>query len=56
MSLVAALLGATAEEGRNIILSMLVVGLVFLVIIVLGDINAYFAKKRRYRKAARRSY
>jgi hypothetical protein len=56
MSLFAALLGATADEGRNIILSMLVVGLVFLAVIALGEINDYFAKRRKYRKAARRSY
>jgi hypothetical protein len=56
MSVAAAFLAATAEEGRNIILSMLVVGLVFLVVIALGDINDYFAKKRKYRKAAKRPY
>ena len=52
----AALLANTAEEGRNIILSMLVVGLVFIAVIILGDLNDRWARKRKYRKAARRPY
>jgi hypothetical protein len=56
MSLAAAFLAATADEGRNIILSMLVVGLIFLAVIALGEINDHFARKRKYRKAARRPY
>jgi hypothetical protein len=53
---VSALLASAADEGRNIILSMLVVGLVFLVVIALGEINDHFARKRKYRKAAQRNY
>ncbi len=38
----AALLAKTAaEEGRDIVLSMLVVGLVFIAVILLGDLNAW---------------
>ena len=51
-----AVLASAADEGRNIILSMLVVGLVFLVAIALGEINDYFAKRRKYRKARARNY
>jgi predicted membrane protein len=52
----AALLANAAEEGRNVIVSMLVVGLVFLAVIVLGELNDWFAKRRKYRKAAQRQY
>jgi len=45
----ASLLAKTAaEEGRDIILSMLVVGLVFLSVAVLGDLYER-AKHRRHR-------
>ena len=55
-SLAAAFLANAAEEGRNIIVSMLVVGLVFLAVIALGEINDWFAKRRKYRKAGQRNY
>jgi hypothetical protein len=42
-----------AEEGRNVILSMLVVGLIFLVTIGLGDLNSYMAAKRKRAKLDR---
>lgn len=45
--LFAPVLADAAEEGRNIIVSMLVVGLVFLAVIFLGDLNAWFARRRR---------
>jgi len=35
-----------AEEGRNVVLSMLVVGLIFLAVIALGELNTYRAAKR----------
>jgi heme/copper-type cytochrome/quinol oxidase subunit 2 len=44
-------LAQTAEEGKNIILSMLVVGLIFLAVIALGELNSW----RLHRKRARRS-
>jgi len=55
-SLAAAFLANAADEGRNIIVSMLVVGLVFLAVIVLGELNDWRARKRKYRKAAQRNY
>jgi hypothetical protein len=56
MSTVVAVLAVTAEEGRNIITSMLVVGLIFLVVIVLGDLNDWRARRRKYRRARERRY
>ena len=47
MSALALVLANAAEEGRNIILSMLVVGLVFLVVAVLGDLYER-ARHRRH--------
>jgi hypothetical protein len=49
-ALFAPILADAAEEGRNIILSMLVVGLVFIAVILLGDLNDYFARKRHRRR------
>ena len=42
-----------AEEGRNVILSMLVVGLIFLAVIGLGELNTYYAAKRKKAKLDR---
>ena len=36
-----------AEEGRDIVLSMLVVGLVFLAVIALGELNDWRGRRRR---------
>ena len=47
------LLADAAEEGRNVILSMLVVGLVFLAVIGLGELNSYRAAKRKKAKLGR---
>jgi hypothetical protein len=46
-----ALLATAAEEGRNVILSMLVVGLIFCAVIALGELTHHAASKR---KAAKR--
>jgi hypothetical protein len=35
-----------AEEGRDIILSMLVVGLLFVAVILLGDLNAWRVRRK----------
>jgi hypothetical protein len=45
-----------AEEGRDVILVMLVVGLVFLGVIVLGQLMRFFEHKRKARRAARTPY
>ncbi len=42
-----------AEEGRNVVLSMLVVGLVFLAVIALGELTHYLGAKRRRAKLQR---
>ena len=36
-----------AEEGRDIVLSMLVVGLVFLAVVALGELNDWRGRRRR---------
>ena len=59
MSVLGILLAAektTAEEGRDVILAMLVVGLVFVGVILLGQTARYFEHKRKARRAARRPY
>jgi hypothetical protein len=47
---------STADEGRDIIISMLVVGLVFLAVIALGQTARYLSHRRAARKRARRAY
>ena len=46
-------LADAAEEGRNVILSMLVVGLIFIAVIGLGELNSYRAAKRKQAKLDR---
>jgi hypothetical protein len=46
-------LADAAEEGRNVVLSMLVVGLVFVGAVLLGDLTHYLAAKRRKAKLSR---
>jgi hypothetical protein len=43
-----------AEEGRDIILVMLVVGLIFLGAIVLGQLGRWYGHKRAAERARRR--
>jgi hypothetical protein len=45
-----------AEEGRDVILVMLAVGLIFLGVIVLGQLLRYFEHKRKARRATQRPY
>ena len=46
-----------AREGRNVILGMLVVGLIFLVVIALGELTHWAGHRRAERKRAnRRAY
>jgi hypothetical protein len=42
-----------AEEGRKVVLSMLVVGLIFVAVIALGELTHHLAVKRRARKPSR---
>jgi hypothetical protein len=37
---------SAAEEGRDIILAMLVVGLIFIAVILLGDLNAWRSHRK----------
>ena len=46
-------LADAAEEGKDVVLSMLVVGLVFLAVIALGELTHYAAMKRRRAKLSR---
>ena len=39
-----------ATEGRNVILGMLVVGLIFLVVIALGELTRYAGHRRAERE------
>jgi hypothetical protein len=49
MSAFAPFLADAAEEGKDVILSMLVVGLVFVGVILLGDAYNWRARKRHNR-------
>ncbi|HEY3182220.1 MAG TPA: hypothetical protein VGJ77_05235 [Gaiellaceae bacterium] len=44
-----------AEEGRNVIVAMLVVGLIFLGTILLGELVHWAGNKRQERKRSRRA-
>ena len=46
LELLAASEKTAAEEGRDIVLSMLVVGLIFVAVALLGDLYARGARKR----------
>jgi hypothetical protein len=47
LSLLLAQEKSTAEEGRDIIIAMLVVGLIFLSVIALGQLGRWFTHRRR---------
>jgi len=44
-----------ASEGKNVILVMLVVGLIFLAVILLGELTRYAGHRRHARRRARRA-
>jgi hypothetical protein len=59
MSVLALVLAAEktpAQEGRDVILAMLVVGLVFVGVILLGQAARHFGHRRKARRAQRRPY
>jgi hypothetical protein len=45
-----------AEEGRRIIIGMLLVGLTFLGVILVGQLSRHLAHRRKERRAQRRPY
>jgi len=47
------LLADAAEEGRKVVLAMLVVGLIFVGVIAIGELTHYLAVKRKQRKPER---
>ncbi len=44
-----------ASEGTHVILGMLVVGLVFLSVVVIGELSHWAGARRKARRAARRT-
>ena len=46
-SSLAPFLAGAAEEGRNVILGMLTVGLIFIAVIALGELSRWARHKRR---------
>lgn len=42
-----------AEEGRKVVLSMLVVGLIFVAVIAIGELTHHLAVKRKERTPSR---
>lgn len=42
-----------AEEGRKVVLSMLVVGLIFVLVIAIGELTHYLAAKKKARTPSR---
>lgn len=53
MVAVLSLLADAAEEGRKVVLSMLVVGLVFVGVIVLGELTHRLGSKRKAQRQRR---
>ena len=45
-----------AEEGKHIIIGMLLTGLVFVGVILLGQLFRYMGTRRRRRRASQRAY
>ena len=54
MTVALALLADAASEGKDVVLSMLVVGLVILLVIALGELNEWRVRVK-HRAEARRS-
>ena len=46
-------LADAAEEGRKVVLAMLVVGLIFVAVIAIGELTHYLAAKRKARTPRR---
>ena len=46
-------LADAAEEGRKVVLSMLAVGLIFILVIVIGELVHYLSAKKKARTPSR---
>jgi hypothetical protein len=56
LALLPTFLADAAEEGRNVILGMLVVGLIFIAVILLAEGAEWLGHRRRRARARRRAY
>ena len=45
-----------AEEGKRIIIAMLLTGLTFLAVIALGQLSRHLSHRRQARRAGKRAY
>ena len=45
-----------AEEGRNVVAGMLIVGLIFIAVIALGMLGEYLSERRYRARQRRRAY
>jgi hypothetical protein len=54
--LLAFLFADAASEGRHVVISMLLVGLVFIGVIALGELSHWAGSRRKARKATRKPY
>jgi hypothetical protein len=56
LALVPTFVADAAEEGRNVILGMLIVGLIFIAVIALGMFSEYMGHRRHRARQRRRAY
>ncbi|HVC86512.1 MAG TPA: hypothetical protein VNC40_03700 [Gaiellaceae bacterium] len=54
--MIATVIFDAASEGTHVILGMLVVGLIFLTVIILGELSHWAGHRRAERRARRRAY
>ncbi len=50
------LVADAAEEGRNVVLGMLIVGLIFIAVIALGMLGEYLSDRRYRARQRKRAY
>jgi hypothetical protein len=50
------LLADAASEGRKVVISMFLVGLLIIAVIALGELTHWAGSRRKARKAARKPY
>lgn len=56
LALIPILVADAAEEGRNVIIGMLIVGLIFIGVIALGMLGDYLGDRRHRARERRRAY